>query len=47
MHQINLNTLDAAAKWGIPEEALPRIVIASFDELQCYGKYDAVSNTVC
>ena len=46
MHQINLNTLDAAVKWGISKESLPNIVVASFDELQCYGKYDPISNTV-
>ena len=46
LHIINKNTEDALKKWGVPLERKPKIVIASLDELNAYGKYDAVTNTV-
>ena len=46
LHIINKNTEDALKKWDIPLERKPKIVVASLDELNAYGKYDAVTNTV-
>ena len=46
LHIINKNTEDALEKWGIPLERKPKVVITSIDELNAYGKYDAVLNTV-
>ena len=46
LHEIYNNTMKAMELWGISKNRRPEIRIVSYEELEAYGKYNAVDNVV-
>ena len=46
LHEIYNNTIKAMELWGISKNRRPEIRIVSYEELEAYGKYNAVDNVV-
>lgn len=46
LHEIYNNTMKAIELWGISKNRKPEIRIVSYEELEAYGKYNAVDNVV-
>lgn len=46
LHEIYNNTMKAMELWGISKNRKPEIRIVSYEELEAYGKYNAVDNVV-
>ena len=46
LHEISNNTMKAIELWGISKNRKPEIRIVSYEELEAYGKYNAVDNVV-
>ena len=46
LHETYNNTMKAMELWGISKNRRPEIRIVSYEELEAYGKYNAVDNVV-